>query len=150
MASRTPITRSIAVESKASASTGVWKQILAELEANKFSVEDIFAVHLALEEAFINAVQHGNQMDPTKEIKIAYSVASDRIEISMADEGVGFDPEAVPDPRYGENLFKPDGRGLLLMRSYMHVVEFSDSGNNVRMVRYRGSKPPLANKAGGP
>jgi serine/threonine-protein kinase RsbW len=143
VALRTPTTRSIAIESSPSAIAEVCKQILPKLEANSFSREDIFAVHLALEEAFINAIKHGNKMDPNKEVKIDYSVGSDKVEISMTDEGKGFDPETVPDPRLGENLYKNEGRGLLLMQSYMDVVEFSKRGNSVRIVRYK-EKPRLA------
>jgi len=137
MASKIPISRSMAVENTPSAIVGVCRWILSELEANNFSQEDIFAVHLALEEAFVNAVRHGNKMDPDKEIKIDYSMDLDKVEISMTDEGDGFDPEAVPDPRCGENLYKTDGRGLLLIRSYMDVVEFNKRGNSVHMVRYK-------------
>jgi len=137
MASKIPISRSMVVENTPSAIVGVCRWILSELEANNFSQEDIFAVHLALEEAFVNAVKHGNKMDPDKEIKIDYSVDLDKVEISMTDEGDGFEPEAVPDPRCGENLYKTDGRGLLLIRSYMDVVEFNKRGNSVHMVRYK-------------
>ena len=120
----------------------VCEQVLSELEANGFSNDDIFAVHLALEEAFLNAVKHGNKMDPTKEVKIDYSVDLDRIEISMTDQGEGFEPALVADPRHGEGLYKPDGRGLLLMNSYMDVVKYNERGNSVYMVRYK-EKPRL-------
>jgi serine/threonine-protein kinase RsbW len=147
MASRKPINRSMAVESTSSAIVGVYKRILSELKANKYKQEDIFAVHLALEEAFTNAITHGNKMNSDKEVKIDYSVALDKFEISMMDEGEGFDPSAIPDPRYGENLYKINGRGLLLMHSYMDVVEFNDRGNSVRMVRYK-EKPRLTETQG--
>jgi len=137
-----PINRSVAAESKPSAIVQVYRQILSELEARNFSQGDIFAVHLALEEAFINAIKHGNKMDLGKEVKIDYSVGSDRIGISITDQGNGFDPDAVPDPRSGENIYKIEGRGLLLMRSYMDVVEFNEHGNRVHMVRYK-EKPRL-------
>ena len=137
MVSKIPTSRSTVVESRPSAIIEVYRRILANLEANDFSEEDIFAVHLALEETFLNAIQHGNKMDPNKKVKIDYSVSSDKIEISMVDEGDGFDPNAVPDPRCGENLYKNEGRGLLLIRSYMDVVEFSEGGNRVRMVKYK-------------
>jgi len=137
MAPETPTRHSIVVQSCPSAVTRQWAWILPKLKAHNFSEDDIFAVHLALEEAFINAVKHGNKMDPEKEVKIEYSVGAERVEISMTDEGRGFDPDAVPDPRCGENLYKADGRGLLLMRSYMDIVEFNKRGNRVRMVRYK-------------
>jgi serine/threonine-protein kinase RsbW len=143
MASKTPISRSTAVASRPSAIVEVCKKILSELEAGDFSQEDIFAVHLALEEAFINAIKHGNKMNPDREVKVDYSVGSDKVEIFMTDEGGGFDPNSVPDPRSGENLYKTEGRGLLLINSYMDVVEFNEHGNRVHMVRYR-EKPRLA------
>jgi len=137
MASKAPITCSMAVASTLLASEGVCHLIMSILEDSGFGKEDVFAVHLALQEAFINAVRHGNQMDPDKEVKIEYLVDSEKFEISVTDEGDGFDPEAVPDPRCEENLYKPNGRGLLLMRAYMDVVEYNEKGNGVRMVRYR-------------
>jgi len=142
MASGTPINRSVAVESTPSAIAGVYKHILSELKANNFGQEDIFAVHLSIEEAFANAIKHGNKIDPNKEVKIDYSVDLDKVEISMEDEGEGFDPDSIPDPRYGGNLYKTEGRGLLLMNSYMDVVEFNKRGNCVHMVRYK-VKPHL-------
>ena len=135
--SQAPIRCSVVVESKLSAINKVCRWILAKLRANRFSQDDIFAVHLALQEAFINAVKHGNKMDPTKEVRIDYSVDLEKVEIFMTDEGEGFDPQAVPDPRLSENLYKPEGRGLLLMRAYMDVVEFNERGNCVHMVRYK-------------
>lgn len=145
MVSKAPISRSIVVESRPSAIVKVCRQILSKLEANGFNKDDIFAVHLALEEAFLNAVKHGNKMDPTKEVRIDYSVGSDKIEISMTDEGEGFEPEAVADPRYGESLYKPGGRGLLLIYSYMDMVKFNERGNGLYMVRYR-EKPRLTKR----
>jgi serine/threonine-protein kinase RsbW len=149
MASKTPINHSTVVESRPSAVTGQWAWILPKLKEQNFSEDDIFAIHLALEEAFINAVNHGNRMDPEKEIKIEYSVGEGKVEISMTDEGQGFDPDAVPDPRYGENLYKAGGRGLLLICSYMHIVEFNELGNRVRMVRYKERPNPKKIEPGG-
>ena len=142
MASKTRISRSIAITSVPPSILGVCTGILSELKANDFSEEDIFAIHLALQEAFLNAIQHGNGMDIDKKVKIDYSVSTDRVEISMRDEGNGFDPESVPDPRLGENVYKIQGRGLLLMRSYMDEVRFNRRGNCVHMVRYK-EKPQL-------
>ena len=145
--SKAPINCSVVIGGTSSAIGGVRGRILSDLEANDFSQEDIFAVHLALEEAFLNAFKHGNKMDPEKEIKIDYSVSNEEVEISMMDEGGGFDPDAVPDPRSGENLYKAEGRGLFLMRSYMDVVEYNERGNCVHMIRYK-EKPLLTKNRG--
>ena len=142
MASEASINCSIVVDSKSSAVVDVCKEILAKLEEHKFDKDDIFAVHLTLEEAFLNAVKHGNKMDSSKEVKIEYTVDLDKIEISLTDEGEGFEPTSVADPRYGEDLYKPGGRGLLLMNSYMDVVKFNERGNSLYMVRYK-EKPRL-------
>jgi len=142
MEPRAPISRSVAVASKSSAIVGVCRRILSEIEAYGFDKEDIFAIHLAIEEAFINAIKHGNKMDSDKEVKIDYTISPDKVEIFVTDLGNGFDPNSIPDPRRGENLYKAEGRGLLLMRSYMDVIEFNESGNGVRMVRYK-EKPRL-------
>jgi serine/threonine-protein kinase RsbW len=132
-----PISRSIVVASTPSAVVDVFNQIQPGLQANGFSEEDIFAIHLSLEEAFTNAVKHGNKMEPSKAIKVDYSIDPDKVEICMTDEGEGFDPEVIPDPRYGDNLYKPAGRGMLLMRSFMDVLEYSKKGNSLRMIRYK-------------
>lgn len=147
MVSTTPISSSIVVKSKPSAIVKVCEEVLSKLEANGFDKDDIFAVHLALEEAFLNAIKHGNKMDPTKEIKIDYSVGLDKIEISMTDQGEGFEPASVADPRFGESLYKPGGRGLLLMNSYMDMVKFNEQGNSLYMVRYK-EKPRLTKRRG--
>jgi len=137
MTSRAPISCTMNVGSTLTASEAVCHLIMAMLDESGFSKEDIFAVHLALEEALINAIRHGNEMDPDKEVKVSYSVDPEKFEVWIEDEGTGFDPNSVPDPRCGDNLYKPNGRGLLLMRSYMDVVEHDQRGNRVHMVRYR-------------
>lgn len=144
MTSKTPINRSTVVASVPGAAERVCAELLSQLKANDFSREDIFAVHLALKEAFINAVNHGNKMDPNKEIKIDYSIDLDKIEVSMTDEGDGFDPDSVPDPRCKENLYKTKGRGLLLIRSYMDMVEFNEGGNHVHMVKHKSNVETIA------
>ena len=140
--SEVPVSRSIAVESRLAAFDNVCKRILAELEAHSFNEDDTFAVYLALDEAFTNAVEHGNKMDPNKKVKVEYYVDSDKIEISVTDEGDGFEPDSVPDPRLRVGLDEASGRGLLLMNSYMDTVKFNDPGNSVCMVRYK-ERPDL-------
>ncbi|MEA3225614.1 MAG: ATP-binding protein [Planctomycetota bacterium] len=142
MGSEAPINCSLVVESKSSAVVDVCKQILSKLEENNFDKDDIFAVHLTLEEAFLNAVKHGNKMDPTKKVKVDYAVNSEKVEISITDEGNGFTPDGVADPRFGTGLYEPGGRGLLLMNSYMDEVKYNEQGNSVYMVRYK-EKPSL-------
>lgn len=102
-------------------------------ESTHFSETEIFSIKLALEEAIVNAIKHGNQMDRTKKVRVAYRVLPSQFDIRIADEGPGFDPLDVPDPTAPENLERPCGRGLLLMRHYMSVIEYVGAGNIVVM-----------------
>ena len=138
--SKTPVRHSITVTSSISAAEGVCEQLLAELETHHFSREDIFAVHLAFEEAFANAARHGNKMDECRKVDIDYSVTNGKVEISLTDGGDGFDPKAVPDPRCGENIYKTSGRGLFLIRSYMDKVGFNKCGNCIYMTKNKSKK----------
>ena len=147
MASEAPIQNSIIVESKPSALGDPCRCILAAMEERGFSQDDVFAVHLAMEEAFLNAVKHGNKMDPLKKVTINWLIDGEKVDICLQDEGEGFKPENVPDPRFGENLYRPEGRGLLLINAYMHVAEYSDRGSCLHMVRYKDRPLPQAGAA---
>jgi len=134
-ASSNKITVSIASDSKLVG--GVCENILALAKKFSFDEDDIFGIHLALEEAAVNAVRHGNGGDNQKKVTIQYLVNESVIDVRIADEGRGFKPESVPDPRSPENIFKLGGRGLLLMKNYMDVVEYNDRGNEVHLVKYK-------------
>ncbi len=109
------------------------------LIACSFDEREIFSIRLALEEALVNAIKHGNQMDRTKKVRIHYCVNPERFDINIADEGHGFDPDDVPDPMAIENLERPCGRGLLLMRHYMTEVIFHPPGNHLSMSKLRSA-----------
>ncbi|MGA2265036.1 MAG: ATP-binding protein [Phycisphaerae bacterium] len=94
-----------------------------------------FAIRLALEEALSNAIRHGNQMNPAKAVEVEYDIDPRRAIITVTDQGEGFNPAVVPDPTIDENLEKPSGRGIMLMRAYMDEVCFNNRGNQVRLVK---------------
>ena len=104
--------------------------------ASGFTEMDIFSIKLALEEAIVNAIKHGNQMDRSKSVQVAYRVEPHRFDIMIVDEGPGFDPEDVPDPTAPENLERTCGRGLLLMRHYMSDIRYLGCGNTVVMSKW--------------
>lgn len=117
----------------------VQEEIEKHLPACGASDKEIFSVRLALEEALVNAIKHGNQFDRSKSVRICYRFLPDRFEIQITDEGSGFDPEDVPDPTAVENLERPCGRGLMLMRHYMTNVDYNQRGNSVSMMKiFRG------------
>jgi serine/threonine-protein kinase RsbW len=115
----------------------VQEQIIQALQAQQYAERDIFSIRLALEEALINAIKHGNQMDRAKKVRIAYHVRADVFEVTVADEGPGFDPDEVPDPTAPENLERCCGRGLMLMKHYMCEVSYNRRGNSVSMRKHR-------------
>jgi len=115
----------------------VSSEVLKTLEDNEFGEDLIFAVHLSLEEAFINAINHGNHGAPPQKILADCLIPPVKLDISITDEGFGFDPNGVPDPRCNGNLYRSCGRGVLLIQSYMDVVEYNSRGNCIHMVRYR-------------
>ncbi len=100
-----------------------------------YADEAVFAVKLALEEAVINAIKHGNGNDPGKSVVVKYAVSPREVIIEVADDGCGFCPADVPDPTADENLECPCGRGIMLMRHYMDEVSYGPEGNCVRMVK---------------
>ncbi len=103
------------------------------LQSAHASPHEVFSIKLALEEALINAIKHGNQMDRSKKVRVLYRCTPGFFEVRVFDEGSGFDPGDVPDPTAVENLERPCGRGLMLMRHYMTEVVYNSSGNCVAM-----------------
>jgi len=90
---------------------------------------------IALDEAFVNAVKHGNKHDPGKLVRITADLSAREARFTIEDEGEGFDVNDIPDPRDPENLFKSSGRGVLLMYNIMDEVEYNDRGNRLTMVK---------------
>jgi serine/threonine-protein kinase RsbW len=114
-------------------------ELLTALKRENWNAGDIFAVHLAVEEALANAVRHGNHCDDNKHVTLTCRLAADRLLVEVADEGPGFDPDCVPDCTAPENLKRPGGRGIKLMRNYMSRVEYVDGGHRVVMEKQRSS-----------
>jgi serine/threonine-protein kinase RsbW len=110
-------------------------EIMRVVADQGFSEEARFSIKLALEEAVVNAIKHGNRFDAAKKVTIRYACNHRAFTISVRDEGRGFDPASVPDPTRPENLMLPYGRGLMLMNAYMDRVEYSGAGNEVTMVK---------------
>jgi serine/threonine-protein kinase RsbW len=133
--------RDVVIPSDPTEARRVQDDIESALKACQFEEREIFSIKLALEEALVNAIKHGNQMDRSKKVHISYRVCPERFEIKITDEGRGFDPEDVPDPMAPENLERPCGRGLLLMRHYMTEVVYHPPGNRLSMCKVRTESP---------
>ena len=117
----------------------VQDEIATQLQSHHFDDREIFGIRLALEEALVNAIKHGNRQDRQKKVHIQLHVTHDRVEILIADEGPGFNPQQVADPLAEENLERPSGRGLLLMRHYMSEVTYHPPGNRLTMCKVRAN-----------
>ena len=114
------------------------ERILADVERHGFSHDSAFAIRIALEEALVNAIKHGNRLDPGKKVHVESHITPKRAEITIEDEGSGFDRSAIPDPTLEENLHKCSGRGIHLIESYMDGVQWSRGGRRLKMVKENG------------
>ncbi len=115
----------------------VLADVLQSLEAAGFMDGDQFAVRLAMEEAIMNAIRHGHRYDRGKRVHVRYHVTPERLLAEVEDEGPGFDPCAVPDPRKPPYVEREGGRGLLLMRTFMTWVRYNERGTRVTMCKRR-------------
>ena len=98
---------------------------------------------VGLTEALSNAMLYGNGHDPKKRVRVEVTVGSSAIVAKVTDEGNGFDPEKVPDPTAPQNITRPAGRGLFLMRKLLDEVSYNREGNSVTLVLRLGSDPPM-------
>jgi anti-sigma regulatory factor (Ser/Thr protein kinase) len=101
-------------------------------------------LYVALDEAFVNAVKHGNKFDVKKMIRIAADVSRGEARFTIEDEGEGFDVKNIPDPLNPENLFKTSGRGVLFIYNIMDEVKYNERGNRLTMIKKAKDKETLA------
>ncbi len=115
----------------------VQQEILSSMASLEYSEHDVFSVRIALEEALANALLHGHQGESEHPIEVAWRVNTAKVEITITDQGRGYNPETIPDPTAEENLTLPSGRGLAMMRAFMDHVDVNSQGNVVSMYRER-------------
>lgn len=125
-------------------------RIVEMLEALDYPIADVMGVRLALEEVLMNAIKHGNKMDPAKVVRVQYLVTEEHVTVEVEDQGEGFKPKEVPDPTLPENLERAGGRGVFLIQQFMSSVEFNPQGNLIRMKKLRslvsGSAQPVQSR----
>ena len=92
-------------------------------------------VLVALDEAIVNAIKHGNKCDPRKAVHILAELNSDGARFKVGDEGSGFSRDMVPDPTCPSRLLEPTGRGLLLINELMDEVRYNECGNQLEMFK---------------
>ncbi len=114
-------------------------QLAAECGLDEDTVQ---RVEMAVREAAVNAVYHGNAYDPSKKMTFGLERTPDSMIITISDEGKGLEESEIPDPLAPENLLKPHGRGIFLIRSFMDEVRIRklDKGTEITLIKHVGSQ----------
>jgi serine/threonine-protein kinase RsbW len=109
-----------------------------------FDADTIPNIVIAVREAAVNAVLHGNAYDPAKQITATFETNSDSLIVRIADQGPGFDPTKVPDPLAPENILRGSGRGIFLIRAFMDEVHFRQlhPGSELTLIKHRAPAQP--------
>ena len=99
-------------------------------------------IAMAVREAAVNAVLHGNAYDPAKQVSASLEASSDALTIRIADQGPGLDPDTIPDPLAPENILRGSGRGIFLIRAFMDEVHFRQlhPGTEITLIKHRAPK----------
>lgn len=107
-------------------------EYVASLKEQFLFSDDIYsAIELTVNEATTNAIMHGNQMDPSKKVIIDSKRINSVLEVSVEDQGTGFDPSNLPDPTDEINLLNSGGRGIFIIRAYADAVRFENEGRKI-------------------
>jgi serine/threonine-protein kinase RsbW len=103
-----------------------------------FDDDEVMRIAMAVREAAVNAVLHGNAYDPGKKVSLEFEQTGGNLVITIRDQGKGLDLEKIPDPLAPENLLKTSGRGIFLIRSFMDEVHISPSqtGTEIKLVKH--------------
>jgi serine/threonine-protein kinase RsbW len=111
-----------------------------------FDEDTVPNIAMAVREAAVNAVLHGNAYDPAKQITASFEANPDSLVIRIADQGPGLDPSAIPDPLAPENILRGSGRGIFLIRAFMDEVHFRQlhPGTEVTLIKHRAPALPAA------
>jgi serine/threonine-protein kinase RsbW len=110
------------------------ERLIDDLRAEYNIHEDAYGnILVAVTEAVNNAIQHGNKYNPNLKVHISYEIENDTISFVITDQGNGFDYYNLPDPTAPENLEKPTGRGVFLMKHLADQIIFSNNGSTVEL-----------------
>ena len=114
------------------------EEVIEVVRTHQWSEKDLFALELILEETLTNAVKHGNGSDPSKNVRFDCKLSKNKIYVRIEDEGSGFDPYAVADPREPENQLATSGRGVLLIKHFATKAKWNEHGNVIEFEKERG------------
>ena len=108
--------------------------------AEQWNEKDRFAIELALEETLTNAIKHGNDSDTSKKVRFDCKLNHNRICVRVEDEGTGFDPQTLADPREPKNQMIESGRGVLLIQHFAARVKWNERGNVIEFEKDRSEQ----------
>lgn len=117
----------------------VTELLLEQLEEFGWTGKDTFGIHMAFEEAMMNAIRHGNECDEDKEVHVVISITDTNFYAKITDQGCGFDPDSIPDPTDDDNVDKSCGRGVMLMKNFIDEVIFNSKGNSVELKKAKSN-----------
>lgn len=111
-----------------------------------FDEDTVPNIAMAVREAAVNAVLHGNAYDPGKRVIVSFEANAESLIIRIGDQGPGLDPSTLPDPLAPENILRGSGRGIFLIRAFMDEVHFRQlhPGTEVTLIKHRAqAQPPV-------
>jgi len=118
----------------------------AEEYAERAGFDEDTSAHIAMavREAGVNAVMHGNAYDPEKHVSVTFEMTADLLTVRVADQGQGLDPDTIPDPLAPENILRGSGRGIFLIRAFMDEVHFRQlhPGTELTLIKHRKPTSP--------
>ena len=109
-----------------------------------FDEDTVQHIAMAVREAAVNAVLHGNAYDKNKHITASFETTTDSLIIRITDQGPGLDPDSIPDPLAPENILRGSGRGIFLIRAFMDEVNFRQlhPGTELTLIKHRTPAQP--------
>ena len=113
------------------------EEVMVRLRADQWDDKDLFAIELVLEESLTNAIKHGNLSDPSKNVRFGFKLGEGTFYARVEDEGSGFDPEVLADPREPANQMATSGRGILLVRHFATRVQWNEQGRVIEFEKDR-------------
>lgn len=137
--SQSSLERTFQITSRIESIYPLEQKILAAVRSMGFSEDELFSLRLALDEALINAIMHGNGGHEHKRVVVNLSVDPSHVSVSVADEGDGFDIDSLFDPTAEEYIHATHGRGVFLIRQFMDEVAFNERGNEITFTLRRSN-----------
>ena len=115
---------------------GLISRFIKEIGVLSLGHDDIFDIKLSLEEALVNAIKHGNKMNPETLVGFRADIKDDKLTLEVTNSGPGFNFRSIPDPTAEDKLARTSGRGIFLIKKLMDEVDFSDCGRTIKMIKF--------------